>query len=89
MCGTDRPTAADFQRVPCSAKHSWRAIAIVPLPAGAYPGAKAVQARGAAPCKNAGARVADDPLDYQWAYEGPDQAQWDAGQTFGRCWSPS
>ena len=44
---------------------------------------------GTGPCEDAGATVADDPLDYQWGYEGPDKQQWDAGQTFGRCWAPS
>ena len=39
-------------------------------------------------CEEAAVDVVDDPLDYQWAYEGPDADEWAAGQTFVRCWAP-
>ncbi len=88
MCGTAGPDEADFERVPCSAVHSWRAFSVIDLPPGTYPGRSAVADAGAAPCKDAAAGVAADPLDYAWAYEGPDPDQWAAGQTFIRCWTP-
>lgn len=89
MCGTAGPDDPAFKRVLCSEDHIWRAITVVELPDGPYPGEKAVTDSGAGPCEDAGAAVADDPLDYQWGYEGPDRKQWRAGQTFGRCWAPS
>lgn len=88
MCGTAAPDAKDFRRVPCSAKHSWRAIDVVTFKDGAYPGLKKVRAAGRARCEDAGADVAEDPLDFKWGYEWPTKAQWDTGQTYGRCWAP-
>lgn len=87
MCGTAGPGARDFERVPCSARHTWRAFSVVDLGTGRYPGPGAVDSAGSG-CETAAAEVADDPLDYEWAYEGPDADEWAAGQTFVRCWAP-
>ncbi len=88
MCGTAAPDAADFERVICSGPHSWRAISIVDFPPGDYPGVDDARQRGQAPCEDAGADVADDSLSFEWGYEWPTKAQWEQGQTFGRCWAP-
>ena len=88
MCGTAAPDDEDFERVICSASHSWRAIQVVPYPAGKYPGEAAVKAPLESPCEDAGLDVAADPLDYQWGYEYPTREQWDMGQTWGLCWAP-
>lgn len=88
MCGTAEPGTADFDRVICSRDHSWRAISVVALADGPYPGEERVRAAGQGPCQDAGASVADDSLDYQWGYEWPTAEQWADGQHFGRCWAP-
>ena len=88
MCGTAAPDADDFERVICSGPHSWRAISTIDFEPGDYPGDAVVRERGQAPCEDAGAEAADDALDYEWAYEWPTAAQWEQGQTFGRCWAP-
>lgn len=88
MCGTAAPDAKDFQRVPCSARHTWRAVDVVTFRSGRYPGEKAVRAAGRSVCEDAGAEVADDPLDFRWGYEWPTRDQWRTGMTFGRCWAP-
>ncbi|WP_395657802.1 septum formation family protein [Nocardioides sp.] len=88
MCGTAQPGTQDFQRVVCSQEHSWRAIAVVPFPAGDYPGEAKVKEAGQSPCQDAGAAAAADSLDYEWGYEWPTAEQWRDGQTFGRCWAP-
>jgi hypothetical protein len=88
MCGTAAPDAKNFQRVPCSAKHSWRAIDVVTFPEGKYPGLKKVRSAGRSQCEDAGAEVAEDPLDFQWGYEWPTKEQWATGQNYGRCWAP-
>lgn len=88
MCGTAAPDTKDFRRVPCSAKHRWRAIDVVTFPDGRYPGVKKVRSAGRQQCEDAGADAAEDPLDFQWGYEWPTAAQWDTGQTYGRCWAP-
>lgn len=88
MCGTAEPGKAGFARVPCGQQHTWKALSVVPLPAGAYPGQAAAQAAGQAPCKKAGQDVAQDALKYQWGYEWPTADQWAAGQDYGICWAP-
>lgn len=88
MCGTAGPDDSDFERVPCGEQHSWRAFSVVTLPNGDYPGRAAIASAGEAPCKDGASDIADDPLDYEWAFEGPDRDQWEAGQTFLRCWTP-
>ena len=59
MCGTDQPGTRDFERVVCSqGPLPWRAIAVVPFPAGDYPGEQKVREAGQSPCQDAGASVA-------------------------------
>lgn len=88
MCGTAAPDARTFERVICSAEHSWRAVEVVTFPSGDYPGVEAAEQRGQTQCENAGLDAADDPLDFEWGYEWPTAEQWEMGQTFGRCWAP-
>jgi hypothetical protein len=88
MCGTAAPDAETFERVICSAEHSWRAIQVVPYEARDYPGKEAVRDRLESPCEDAGLDAAEDPLDYEWGYEYPTKEQWDMGQTYGLCWAP-
>lgn len=88
MCGTAAPDAKNFERVLCSAKHSWRAIDVVVFKEGKYPGEKKVRAAGRTKCEDAAADVAEDPLTFEWGYEWPTKEQWDMGQAFGRCWAP-
>lgn len=88
MCGSAAPDAPSFEHVLCVEPHAWRAISVIELPPGRYPGPRRIRSSAAEPCRDAAADVADDPLDYQWGLEGPDRTQWDAGQTFARCWSP-
>lgn len=88
MCGTAGPDDDAFERVPCAESHSWRAFSVIDLPSGDYPGRAAVADAGQGPCKDAAGAIADDKLDYEWGFEGPDPDQWAAGQTFIRCWAP-
>jgi hypothetical protein len=88
MCGTAQPGTKGFRRVPCREEHSWRALRTVALDTDTYPGEAAAKDAGQEPCRDAGKAVAKDALDYQWGYEWPTQAQWDAGQTYGICWAP-
>ena len=53
-----------------------------------YDVVRRIRAAGAQPCQDAARDRAEDPLDYEWGLEGPDEAQWAAGQRFVRCWAP-
>jgi hypothetical protein len=93
MCGTAQPGTAAFSHVLCREDHSWKAITVLDLTAkagkgGAYPGQSAVRDAGQSVCADAARAIASDALDYEWGYEWPTEDQWQAGQTFGRCWSP-
>ncbi len=89
MCGTAEPGTPGFQRVICSAPHSWRAIATVDVPGKRYPGVDAAREAGQDECQEAGLQVADDALNYRWGYEWPTKQQWRAGQHWGFCWAPA
>ena len=88
MCGTADPGARDFERVICSESHSWRAISTFTFDSDRYPGEQRVRDVGESRCEEAGRGVAEDTLSFRWGYEWPTEKQWDAGQTFGRCWAP-
>lgn len=88
LCANVEPGRPRFRHVVCRDPHRWRAVATVALPRGAYPGAAAARAAGQARCEAVGRAAAGDPLDFQWGYEWPTRQQWNAGQTFGRCWVP-
>jgi hypothetical protein len=89
MCGTAEPGTADFRRVICSGRHSWRALSTVDIAGAAYPGVEKARAAGQQPCQDAAAGVADDPLNYRWGYEWPTADQWAKGQHYGICWAPA
>jgi hypothetical protein len=89
MCGTSAPGSPGFQRVICSADHTWRAVATVSFDQARYPGVAKARVAGDEPCKDAGASAADGALDYKWGYEWPTAEQWRAGQDYGLCWAPS
>jgi hypothetical protein len=87
MCGTDAPGAKDFHRVLCSARHSWRAIATVPLKGAHYPGVKVAKSAGQTRCEDAASAAAKDPLSFQWGYEWPTSEDWSLDQHYGICWT--
>jgi hypothetical protein len=99
MCGTAEPGAATFSHVLCREDHTWKAISVLDLTeradkgsvagqGGGYPGEAAARHAGQTVCADAARAIASDALDYEWGYEWPTKEQWDAGQTFGRCWAP-
>jgi hypothetical protein len=92
LCGTAQPGSPDFARVLCGEDHTWKAISVIDLAGaskdGSYPGENAVKDAGNTVCDDAARAIASDALDYEWGYEWPTKDQWQAGQTYGRCWSP-
>jgi len=92
LCGTAQPGTAAFTRVLCREDHSWKAISVIDLSGrskeGKYPGVPQVRDAGQTVCADAARAIASDALDYEWGYEWPTKDQWQAGQTYGRCWSP-
>ncbi len=89
MCAPTGPDDEGFVHMPCAQEDAWRAVSVVALSGRRYPGAARITAVGREPCQDAARRLADDPLDYQWGLEGPDESQWAAGERFLRCWAPT
>jgi hypothetical protein len=87
-CGTAAPGSRGFQRVVCSARHSWKAVSVVPLPRGTRFHARAAGSAADARCKQVAAHAARGALKYSWACEWPTRERWDAGQRYGLCWLP-
>jgi Septum formation len=87
-CGTSSPAARAFERVICSARHTWRARATVAVPPGAKYLGKAADAAASSSCHDIEARLASDALKLKWSFEWPTREQWRAGQRFGYCWTP-
>ena len=80
------------RRVLCREDHSWKAISVIDLSDrsknGGVPRRRRVKDAGQTVCADAARAIASDALDYEWGYEWPTKDQWQAGQTYGRCWSP-
>ena len=90
LCGTDRPGSRKFQRVTCSLRHSWKAVAAIDLPGGrAYPGDKAVREGGDDACSDRVRKEAGDATRYDYGWEWPTRQQGLAGQHHGLCWAPA
>jgi len=87
ICGSTSPSRPAFARVPCTTKHSWRAIRTVDLPGSRYLAARATAAGNAA-CKDAASERAAGALKYTWSFQWPTRAQWTSGQHYGYCWVP-
>lgn len=87
-CGTAAPSADDFERVACAARHRWRAVDVVDLPDGArFLGDAATEAADSA-CQDVASARSGGSLELTWAFEWPTREQWDAGQRWGWCWIP-
>ncbi len=87
-CGTAAPSARGFRRVVCAARHSWRAVDVVPLPRGTRYLDRAAGDRADQACQDVASARADGALRFSWSFEWPQRAAWDAGQRYGYCWVP-
>ena len=90
LCGTDAPGSRGFERVACRLRHSWRAVATIPLSGGKrYPGTASVRKAGDDDCKDQARSRAADTLKFSYGWEWPTADQWAAGQHYGYCWVPA
>ena len=90
LCGTAAPGDPDFDRVICGRRHSWQAVATIPISGGTeYPGRPAARAAGEDTCLDRVRESAEDPLTFQYGWEWPTREQWRDGQRFGYCWAPT
>jgi hypothetical protein len=76
-------------RIPCSAKHNWRAVTTIKVgdPGDPYPGDKAVQETTRDYCSSSVGAWLGYPPDYDFGYTWFHQAEWDAGNRRSVCWA--
>jgi hypothetical protein len=90
LCGTARPGTPRFTRVACGLRHSWVAVATIPIGgAERYPGVRRVRAAGNETCAERVRSEAGFPLEFSYGWEWPTRQQWAAGQRYGFCWAPA
>ena len=89
MCATAAPGTRAFERVTCSADHTWLAASSVDIPGKRLPRPAAVADRMESACRDVARSRADDPLDFTWSQESPTKEQWRAGKHYGICWVPA
>jgi hypothetical protein len=88
-CGTAAPGSDRFQRVICSTRHSWQAVAALHLAGGAdYPGRARVRRAGDDRCRDVVRSLAESSLRFRYGWEWPSKEQWESGQHYGLCWAP-
>ncbi|WP_310963009.1 septum formation family protein [Nocardioides terrisoli] len=82
-------TFAGSTRVPCSARHDWRAIATVKLgqPDDPYPGDRISEVRARDYCSDQVGAWLNYALDYGYGYTYFHAAEWRAGNRRAVCWA--
>jgi hypothetical protein len=83
------PTVSGAARVPCSEKHTWRAVTTIKLgePEDEYPGDRVVEVRSRDFCDKSVAATLGYPVKYDFAYTWFHEAEWQAGNRRSVCWA--
>lgn len=85
----DGEKVADSPRVPCSARHTWRAVTTIVLgEAGEdYPGDRLVGLRTRDFCSKSVGAWLDYPVDYDYGFTFFGEAEWETGNRRSICWA--
>jgi hypothetical protein len=83
------PTVSGAVKVPCTQKHSWRAVTTIKvgLDDEAYPGDRRVEVISDDYCSDSVGAWMDYPVDYEYAYTWFHEAEWEAGNRRSVCWA--
>lgn len=89
LCATSAPGSPGFERVTCSRRHRWRALATIRIAGGSdYPGVRAVRRAGNDTCRDLVRERSVSPERFRYGWEWPTREQWREGRRFGYCWAP-
>ncbi|HET8601857.1 MAG TPA: septum formation family protein [Segeticoccus sp.] len=82
-------TVTGSVKVPCSARHDWRAVTAVKVgqPGDPYPGDRIVQVRSRDYCSDWVGAWMHYPTDYEFGYTWFHRAEWQAGNRRSVCWA--
>ena len=88
VCATG-PSVAGNGKVPCSQKHTWRAVTTIKvgLDTEDYPGDRLVEVKTKEFCSDSVGAWMNYPVDYDFAYTWFHEAEWEAGNRRSVCWA--
>ncbi|HXH79487.1 septum formation family protein [Nocardioides sp.] len=77
------------QRIPCSEKHTWRAVTTIKVGADddPYPGDRLVEVTTRDYCGDSVSAWLEYPLQYKFAYTWFHEAEWETGNRRSVCWA--
>jgi hypothetical protein len=83
------PSFPQATKVPCSEKHTWRAVTTIKLgePNDSYPGDRVAESRSDAFCGTSVKAWLNYPPTFQYAYTFFHKAEWDLGNRRSVCWA--
>ncbi|MGI8524371.1 MAG: septum formation family protein [Nocardioides sp.] len=83
------PSVDHSAKVPCTRKHTWRAVSTIKLgePGDPYPGDHAVLARTRDFCSQQIGAYLDYPVDYDYGFSWFHSEEWAAGNRRSICWA--
>lgn len=89
MVCAEGPTVSGSVKVPCSEKHSWRAVTTIKvgLDTDKYPGDRLVEVKTKDFCSDSVGAWMNYPVDYDYAYTWFHEAEWEAGNRRSVCWA--
>jgi hypothetical protein len=85
----DGPSVSGSVKIPCTSKHSWRAVTTISVGKDAddYPGDRLVEVRTRDFCSRSVAAWLHYPIDYDFGYTWFHEAEWKAGNRRSICWA--
>ncbi len=89
MVCVNGPTVAASEKIPCSEKHTWRAVTTIVLgdDKDDYPGDRLVEVRTRDYCSDSVGAWLNYPVDYDYGYTWFHEPEWDSGNRRSICWA--
>jgi hypothetical protein len=89
MVCADGATVAGAVKVPCSEKHTWRAVTTIKVGQedDPYPGDRLVEVKTDDFCSDSVGAWMNYPVNYDYAYTWFHEAEWEAGNRRSVCWA--
>ncbi len=82
-------TVLKSQKLPCTAKHDWRAVSTIKIgkPKDPYPGDRISEVRSRDYCSDSVGAWMNYPVEYDYGYTWFHKAEWKAGNRRTICWA--
>ena len=89
MVCVNGPSVSGSDKIPCSQKHTWRAVTTIVLgkPDDPYPGDRVVEVRTRDYCSDSVGAWLNYPVDYDYGYTWFHEAEWKTGNRRSICWA--